>query len=98
MRLAFLIAPLAILAALTGCGQRRPEAVAVSVIGPQPRLRDPAAAGPVTAGDTVLMANVARGLVMFDAGGDIVPGLAERWNVSEDGLSYTFRLEAGTWP
>ena len=30
--------------------------------------------------------------------GNIVGGLAERWNVSDDGLSYIFRLAAGEWP
>ena len=42
--------------------------------------------------DAVLLQNVAQGLVRFDAGGNIVAGLAERWNVSDDGLSYIFRL------
>src|SRR5438093_10057509 len=97
MRIAFLLAPLALLAAVAGCGQRNREAVAVSVIGAQPRLADPASR-PLAAADRVLMASVARGLVMFDGSGDIVPGLAERWNVSEDGLSYIFRLETGQWP
>ena len=27
-----------------------------------------------------------------------IPGLAERWNVSDDGLSYIFRLQTGEWP
>ena len=30
--------------------------------------------------------------------GNIVAGLAERWNVSDDGLSYIFRLAATDWP
>ena len=30
----------------------------------------------------------------FDANGNIVSGLAERWNVSDDGLSYIFRIAA----
>ena len=34
----------------------------------------------------------------FDARGDIEPGLAERWNVSDDGLSYIFRLAKAEWP
>jgi oligopeptide transport system substrate-binding protein len=97
MRIARLFWPLAMAALAAGCGQKSPDAIAVSVIGPQPELADPAA-GPLTAGERVLVASVARGLVMFDAGGEIVPGLAERWNVSDDGLSYIFRLESGEWP
>jgi peptide/nickel transport system substrate-binding protein len=46
----------------------------------------------------VLVGNVAQGLVRFDASGNIVPGLAERWNVSDDGLSYIFRIAAMKWP
>jgi peptide/nickel transport system substrate-binding protein len=46
----------------------------------------------------VLLASVAQGLVRFDPAGQIEPGLAERWNVSNDGLSYIFRLAADTWP
>ena len=35
-------------------------------------------------------------LVEFDAGkGTVVPSLAERWSVSDDGLSYRFDLRQG---
>ncbi len=54
------------------------------VIGGEPKLRDPAL-GPLPPSDAVLLENVAQGLVRFDASGDIVGGLAERWNVSDDG-------------
>ncbi|MCP5384084.1 MAG: peptide ABC transporter substrate-binding protein [Altererythrobacter sp.] len=40
----------------------------------------------------------AEGLVAFDANGDVVPALAERWIVTDDGLSYIFRLRDSTWP
>ena len=80
-----------------GC-ERRPEgAVKVVVIGETPKIVDPAA-GPLTPGEAVLLTSVAQGLVRFDARGQIEPGLAERWNVSDDGLSYIFRLQAGEWP
>jgi ABC-type transport system substrate-binding protein len=35
---------------------------------------------------------VMDGLVNFGQGSEVVPGLAERWEVSDDGLTYTFHL------
>jgi len=80
-----------------GC-DRKPEGVVhVVVIGDQPQLVDPAK-GPLSNGEQVLIDNAAQGLVQFDPRGQIVPGLGETWNVSDDGLSYIFRLANGTWP
>ena len=94
-RLAFaLLASLAL--AATGCRQRDDGTATVTVIGPQPHLVDPAAGVPGP-GDAVLLSAVAQGLVRFDARGEIEPGLAERWNVSDDGLSYIFRLTKAEW-
>ena len=39
-----------------------------------------------------------EGLVALDPGGQVVPALAERWIVTDDGLSYIFRLRDGAWP
>lgn len=36
--------------------------------------------------------NVFEGLVLFDETGAIIPGLAEDWEISDDGLTYTFYL------
>ncbi len=66
------------------------------VIGQQlePPHLDPtsAAAGAI---DQVLYANVFEGLTRFGPDGSINPGLAESWEISEDGLTYTFKLRAG---
>jgi peptide/nickel transport system substrate-binding protein len=82
---------------LPACHAEREGAVKVAVIGAPPRLSDPAR-GELSAPDAVLLENVGQGLVRFDATGNIVAGLAERWNVSDDGLSYIFRLAATNWP
>jgi peptide/nickel transport system substrate-binding protein len=79
------------------CREQPSGAVRTVVIGGQPQMRDPAA-GPLSTPDAVLVHNVAQGLVGFDASGNIVAGLAERWNVSDDGMSYIFRIASAQWP
>ena len=91
--LSLLIAALA----AAGCQRATEGETNVTVIGETPKIVDPSA-GALTAGQSVLLANVAQGLVRFDASGQIVPGLAERWNVTDDGLSYIFRLQSAEWP
>ena len=80
-----------------GCRDQPQGALKAIVIGGEPKLRDPAL-GALPASDAVLIQNVAQGLVRFDPSGNIVAGLAERWNVSDDGLSYIFRLATAQWP
>ena len=80
-----------------GCRKQPQGALKVVVIGGAPKLRDPAL-GPLPPADAVLLSNVAQGLVRLDANGNIVSGLAERWNVSDDGLSYIFRIASRQWP
>lgn len=82
---------------LAGCDRSDAGAVRVTVVGEAPSIVDPAA-GELSAPQSVLLASVAQGLVRFDARGQIEPGLAERWNVTDDGLSYIFRLQSAEWP
>lgn len=94
--LTLLLAALAALAA--GCAPNNDQALDVTVIGPTPPvIRDPSQAD-LSDPSEVLLLNAAQGLVRFDADGQIVPGLAERWNVSDDGLSYVFRIAPLEWP
>ena len=60
----------------------------------EPPHLDPtsAAAGAI---DSVLYSNVFEGLTRFMGDGSVVPGLAESWEISEDGLTYTFKLHSG---
>ncbi|HWC55968.1 MAG TPA: ABC transporter substrate-binding protein [Sphingomicrobium sp.] len=96
-RFAALAALTALAFASASCRNEPEGALHVLVIGGKPGLRDPAL-GPTTAPDDVLLANIAQGLVSFDASGNIVSGLAERWTVSDDGLSYIFRIASANWP
>ena len=60
----------------------------------EPPHLDPtsAAAGAI---DSVLYSNVFEGLTRFMSDGAVVPGLAESWDISEDGTTYTFKLRDG---
>ena len=49
--------------------------------------------------DTVAMSTVAancfEGLVRIDEKGNVQPGAADHWSISDDGLTYTFLLRDG---
>lgn len=88
-------AVLALSLVLGGCLGDDDRPVEVAVIGPSagafasgPRL---APAAQFLRGATI------EGLVGFDEQGQVVPALADRWIVTDDGLSYIFRLRDGTW-
>ena len=57
----------------------------------EPPHLDPtsAAAGAI---DSVLYSNVFEGLTRFMSDGSVVAGLAQSWDISEDGMTYTFTL------
>jgi ABC-type oligopeptide transport system substrate-binding subunit len=41
-----------------------------------------------------VLRNLFEGLVVQDPKGNVAPGVAESWNASEDGVTYTFKLRA----
>lgn len=51
--------------------------------------------GAAAAIDEVVYANVFEGLTRYQSDGSVAPALAQSWDVSEDGLVYTFKLRAG---
>ena len=51
--------------------------------------------GAAQAIDSVLYSNVFEGLTRFMADGSVVAGLAKIWDISDDGLTYTFMLNEG---
>lgn len=80
---------------LAGCGGAKDATVNVIAIGASDSPFESSArlspAAQLVRGATV------EGLVGFDAQGRIIPGLADRWIVTDDGQSYIFRLRDGTW-
>ena len=58
--------------------------------GGDPQTLDPAKAEDVHA--FRVLTDLFEGLVTLDAAGNVAAGAAERWELSEDGLTYTFQL------
>lgn len=82
----------------TAACERRPDvgAVIVSAAGTAPRL-SPVIPAPDDLAGLLLADAAAQGLVRFDAAGQIEPGIAERWIVTDEGRTYIFRLREMTW-
>ena len=83
---------------LTGCGSQEnaktntdtEKKVVRTCIASEPDNLDPWKSD---AGDTAaIMMNVFEGLVSFNEDGDYIPGIANKWDISDDGLTYTFTL------
>ncbi len=94
MRFCFLIAALAALASCGPSGGDGP--IEVAIIG-EPGSQFDQGVRLSPAAQHVRAATV-EGLVALDPAGQIVPAIAERWIVADDGLSYIFRLRASDWP
>jgi len=90
-----LLLPFLAIVALAGCG-RHDGAVEVGFIDTPEQLF--AHGLRLSAGAQHLHAATGAGLVALDAQGGVVPALADRWIVTDDGRSFIFRLRDGTWP
>jgi len=66
----------------------------VLCVGDEPPGLDPTASASAAI-DRVVYANIMEGLVKVDRNGKFVPGLATKWDVSQDGKVYTFHLRKG---
>jgi ABC-type oligopeptide transport system substrate-binding subunit len=91
--------PRAALAALTACiltlTAARAEMVFRRGEAGDPSSFDPARTSTVIEAD--ILYDLFEGLLTYDAAGGLVPGAAESWSVSADGLIYTFRLRDARW-
>lgn len=90
------MAAAAALAVLPGCREPASGPLTVSAIGGAAEMVNPNLE-PLDPPRAFLIDAAAQGLVRFDAAGEIEPGLARSWIVSDDGLRYTFRIHRTRW-
>ncbi|QCI79587.1 hypothetical protein E6W36_08670 [Hankyongella ginsenosidimutans] len=87
------------LAALGGCnGGTDPAdapALRIAILG-EVRSDDPLQAQ--SPAERLIAGELHLGLLRIGSGGQLTPGVAESWRVSDDGLSYLFRLKPAKWP
>jgi len=88
-----LFTALAVLALSATTAWAAKDTITLGMVLEPPNL-DPTA-GAAAAIDEVVYANVFQGLTRFGPDGSIRPDLAKSWDISGDGLSYTFHLQDG---
>ncbi len=77
---------------LTGCFKGQEPADFVFINGQEPESLDPAI---ITAqADGRIVSSLFEGLTARNEKGEIIPGVAERWEISADGRTYTFHLRS----
>ena len=86
----------AVLAAASCSSAGDKQAITMTVIGTKLTLSDPNR-GPISRESALMLGATAQGLVAFDADGQIEPALAERWIMTDDGLSVIFRIRRTKW-
>lgn len=88
--------PLAGAFALAACAEADDSTVRVAVIGePSSPFNGGVRLSPAA---QLVRSSTFEGLVGFDEQGRVIPALADRWIVTDDGQSYIFRLREGAWP
>lgn len=63
--------------------------------GSEPKSLDPAFVD--TAAESNVLGDILVGLTTLDAAARPIPGVAERWNISPDGRTWTFHLRKSLW-
>lgn len=88
-----LIIAVALMLSLASCSGGDNKAISYS-LSASPVTLDPQFATDSNA--HLIINNTFEGLVRLSADGEIIPGIAQSWNVSADGLTYTFNLKPDT--
>ena len=78
--------------AFAGCGKKKADGITVQ-IGPNPETLDPALNSAVDGGNMLI--TLFETLLIIDQDNKVQPGQAEKYEVSSDGLTWTFTMRDG---
>ena len=85
---------LSAMALLSSCGNSKKDDAGITVqIGPNPETLDPALNNAVDGGNMLI--TLYETLLIIDEDNKVQPGQAEKYTVSEDGLTWTFTMRDG---
>src|SRR5262245_45496068 len=80
---------------MAGAFSAQAESVLHRGNGAEPETLDPAKSTGVI--ESNIQYELLEGLTTYAEDGAVAPGVAEKWDVSDDGLTYTFHLRAEKW-
>ncbi len=90
-RISMLMGLLVILVSFNTCCPEDPHKNYLNlIILTEPKTLDPAMSNDITTG--IISSLMYDNLVQFGVGNDLLPGIAKSWDISNDGLVYTFHL------
>ena len=79
---------------LASCSDKGTGGAISYALDESPSTLDPQYASETSA--QIVINNVFEGLVRISESGEVVPGIADSWEISPDGLTYTFKLNPNT--
>lgn len=91
--LSILISLLLVISLFSGCKNKQDSIDFIYPFGANVNSYDPQVAS--TADEFLIIENTFEGLIRINDDGTIVPGMAEKWEISDDGLTYTFHIRKG---
>ena len=90
--LAIILSAALFVTAFAGCGKKKADGITVQ-IGPNPETLDPALNSAVDGGNMLI--TLFETLLIIDQDNKVQPGQAEKYEVSPDGLTWTFTMRDG---
>ena len=84
-KIMFMILSVSMIMLLVSCGGNKAEKGAIYInVGPEPKTIDPALN--LTVDGSIYIQHAFEGLATRDKDNKIIPGVAESWDISEDGF------------